>query len=419
MSAQRSLGRAAQDNPRTRGYLAAVALAALTIGALAASLLWSRLGADSGTAQPVDSGWHDPGLNLPAGVRYAYYDVATDTIWLLTRPNSRIGIPDSGAILTSFTVGSGEWRSYDVPGENGSLGAGAGLAVDRSGSVWMAWGERLLRFQPADERLEEWKIPSGQLAPAAAPSPGLDGMATSLALQQGAKLEGVLVAVYGESQVRRFDPAAGSWGAEVPTGGVVVTYLTSIAVSPTTLVINGAVREGDGQSRPAISLIDLASNRSRLGPLPAYRFAARADGTVAFLGPEGLIGVLDSSGRETARVAAVPLIGPDASVSVSPSGEVWFWAYSSGDVNLVRASQDISKLDAFPYPLSNYVDLRYAPISRPIEPGPDEELVRLDPGIRALLVDIRGDVWVVSSHGSNPEAGQARGAYPVLYRFHP
>ncbi len=373
-----------------------------TLILLVIPLVLAGLGAACSGGGGAQGAWDAPPLELPAGTRYAAYDGATDSIWILTWPMPLEPV----ALLTRFEIPTASSKTYTISGDNTRLGVGAGLAIGDSGYVWLAWGRRLLRLDPASGDTEEWTIPDPPASLMDPQGPGLDGFAVDLALSA----DRAWVVLHSVRALFGLDPSTGDWQI-VPIGPVIPFIYAKLAVSGGSLLVNGAIRDTSSFT-PALVSVDTASGTASLLEARAMNYAVLADGSVFYIDDLNDLRIVGSSGPALARVDG--FVG-NGTLTADNAGSIWAWRYGATWIEIVRAKQN-EGVSAFAYPVGSGTSGGPLLISRPGPPRGDEKPLRVDPAIQTLLVDKSGDVWVVTAHGSLRSSEDA--PYAPLIRLH-
>jgi streptogramin lyase len=348
--------------------------------------------------------WEVAELSLPSGTRYATYDADSDSIWLLTW----LTPAQPKAQLTRFEISSGESETYDIPGDAERLGVGAGLEVYDSGAVWAVWGNRLIRLDAISRSVEEWAIPVLDPSFIDPQDPGLDGFAVDVAIDRSTR---VWVAVHSAKAVQRLDPSTGSWET-VSTEPLIAISTSDLTIAEDgSVLLNGAVREG-ASFGARLARIDPVAKSTALTDARALTYAVSPEGSAVYVdGSTKEVRTLDAAGRDRDTGKQFEGLFPTASIAVGTDGIAWLWVHAARGVEIVRVDTGRATTKSFPFPVA-YAGNGTGPvssISRPIPPGPNEALWA-DPAIQGLLIDERGDLWVVSAHGSSrSETGASYG----------
>lgn len=374
---------------RRNWHLAAAALLILTSALFTACVVADE--SDAGAPR-----WEEAALTLPQGHRMSAYDSERDLIWLLTADFTK----NSDAVLTRFEPGTGRHAEYVITGSTNWLGFANATAVDDDGRVWGAWGHRLVRFDPATEKLDEWAIPEVDAPDAVDPTEA--GVAVDLAL--GPKGT-VWIARNAADVISVLDPTSGSWET-VPTAGVRGVFSSSLTVLPDgSAYFNGVLSESEW----GLARIDAAAKEASRDPADALGYAVEPDGSLLYLDAStGEVRRLDETGNESESISATYSPPVDGDFVSGADGSVWFWHDSEGGKYLVRVSSDgEASLNSFPL---IYLEGEFVPTGLFSQP-PSEQNIVSDPRIEILLVDKRGDPWVITGHD-----GSGSG-YAVMYRL--
>jgi len=372
------------------------------------------LGAACGETQAGEPPWEAVPLPLGSGHIYATYDAQRDVIWLLNWAFADLAPPGqpSAATLARFEPESRKFQRYTIRGSADGLGGDAGLAVDSEGAVWAAWGRRLIRLAPASGETKEWAIPQ----PDAADLEGYEG--SGMAVEVAPAPDGrVWVALLFTSAVIALDPATGAW-SRVDTAPLMAIERSRLTFADGRLLLNGVTR-----GNPAVGVtpgggsamvsIDPAAGEATLSDIAAFAYWVRQDGTVDYVdGDTGEARVLTAGGADMATAArfAVDELHPIRQVMAGGGGDgsVWLWQSGKLRLDLVRLDADTGETSSYSYPLVTFIWDGGGPftVDRSNLIG---KTMAHSPEVHGLVVDRRGDLWVVSANTK---------VYPALYRLH-
>jgi len=372
---------------------------ALGGGALVLTLALTSLGCSGSTPQSeAGTGrWERVEMPLPSGQRMSVYDDARDIIWILTAPHTT----NSDAILTEFHPDTRKSVDYTIPGSTNWLGYGDAVAVDGEGRVWAAWGGRLVRFDPATKDVKEWVVPKAEESLAEGSEE--IGVAVDTAVDGAGR---VWLARAGLGEVFVLDVATGVWDT-LPTAGVNTGPFSRLFVEESgNVLLNGLVSQSEWQ----LVEVNAMTREAVATPAHALGYAVLPDGSVAYLDSDtGEAKLWDHSERQP--VSLSPRFSPgemERDVVADLAGGVWLRQNGHLRKDVVRVDTLSGEVSSFQYPL--IITTAFTTIGvRHLTGTP----VALDPDIKGMLVDKRGDAWLISGAEGSPEG------YPALYRLDP
>ena len=368
--------------------------------------------AQTGTPQPEQ--WEAAPVDLPPATRYAAYDAPSDTLWVLSGPSSFTEA--SPTLLTEFHPESGNWETHELDVSPIRLPVGGGILTDVTGAVWMAFDRSVKRYYPDTEALDEWKIPhpgNQYLSPI---DSGLDRFAVALAVDG----DGLFwVALHSITGLYAFDPEAVTWDF-FDTSPYVALDNTKVTARGDVIYFNGYNPAGKSFE---LLTIDATTREVTSIAGGAIDYVFHTDGSVTYLEGhndiEGTVTVRRTGQTEAlAEFSGIP--APYAYMVADADGNAWLWRTGRLAVDIVRIDPLSAEQKTFAYPLVILETNGNGPLTHfPFQPDPrgSPQPVAADPSIQALVVDKRGDVWVVSASGDNPP--YEYDSYPPLYRLHP
>lgn len=364
-----------------------------------------------GTAPEVRSPpgpiWEAVPISIFQGLRQAAYDQTRDSIWLLTAPaDARLpALEDKGVVLTQFRIATRDVAQHPTGIRSRTLGLGNAMDFDSRGNLWAVWDQILVRFDPTAAVFRSWRIPFARLTGDLDQDATL-GMAVALAVDGE---DGVWVALAGAQAVQRFRSQDETWET-VSTGTLATNVGTGFGVSGDGRVaVNGLIGEPPS-TRPALVILDPPLRIARLSTVVAVRVAPFDGPNLAYLDDRGHVGVAPYSGGQPTSRWIVGKAPPGA--FAARDGAIWAWTVNDGRISVRRIDplRDTLRSAVFPHREGSgphsFSDYR-----------PDTAATQFsiaDPDIQAIVIDKRGDLWLVTSHGgSTPD----RGGYEPLYRL--
>ncbi len=377
-------------------------------------LLLAVLSSACGETQAGEARWEAVPLPLGGGHSTLTYDAQRDVIWILNWSfvNASGRFNDSAATLVRFEPQSRKYQTYTLEGPTDGMGLDAGLAIDRQGFVWAAWGRRLIRVDPATGETKEWIIPQPELGELAGQDPILDGMAVEVAPGPDGR---IWAALAYSTVALALDPATGVW-AKVDTSPLMAIERSKLSFADVDrLLLNGAIKDDPAYSNvpggaSAMVSIDTSAGKAALSGAAAFAYWPRSDGAMDYVNSDtGAVRALAVEGGDIATSARFGLDRLDPIRQVmngDGKGELWLWQSGELRLDVIRLDATAGEMQSYAFPLVVSEWSGRAPLTADRSKIPDK--VAASPEIQGLVVDNRGDVWIVS--GSS--------AYPPLYRLH-
>lgn len=368
-------------------------LAALTVAA-------------SGCLMPeADSAWQAQPTELPEGPKVGALDAASGDLWILVAPNP---YPTEPALVTRYSADDGQVARHTISGSTAGMAVGAGLAVAADGTVWMAWGSRLISLDPGSGVVDEYAIP---VSTGAGFLVGTAGTAVSLAIDHGGR---IAVAVTGNQSLEVFDPVERAWSA-LGMGEFYVYSFSEVAVlEGGGYAVNGVLFESASEMDARTVRVAPDGSSRVLEGVDSWRMAAGGGDPVLF-GSDGKVTRLDVAADRAQLVQTVDGIGAPGRFGNAADGASWFWRWDGRELLVSRIGVS-GETDEYEFPL---VEIVFGPGERRPDPrgGPDpfaDGTARIDPVLQQVLPDGDGGAWVLTRF-----AGEGEGAYTALYRLIP
>jgi hypothetical protein len=220
-----------------------------------------------GVNQPDGQDWTAPAIDLPAGTRQAIYDRPRDIIWILTRARG------AGPISITQVRASDNVSSTKTLATDSLDYQGAGIALDKSGDVWVGWGDSVTRIAPSNWNVTHWQLPSVDPIDSVPDEPSI-GRVVALSIDPSTDRPVVLRLGDPHVYLLRGD----AWESQPSKLPVLPGQFSTIAFW------------GDG-------MVGLTGNLSRPDPVPAW--AAGSASTWALVSHEGIVRMSESRDGST------------------------------------------------------------------------------------------------------------------------
>jgi len=271
-------------------------------------------------------------VDLRQGRRITAYDPAASALWILTADDET-----HAAIFTRLTSATKE--STDFALAVSVLGwLGGGVFPVEDGSLWLAYGLSLVRFDPATKAEQDVALPP-KVFDVSAP------------LQAAVMLDGVIwVAQLGAHVLERYSAVQAEWLTPVPLPFDVLPY-SQLLVAGSRIVIDGvAPTSVDGQ----MSLVTLTSDPTLVASKPVGHLASIASaqsGDLLEFGTDAALTVVAPDDHSTRLTLSIPV---DELVASRPwisdeSGQLWSWVRHFGD-SLVRLDPTTGTWSYYTFP---------------------------------------------------------------------
>ncbi|MDQ6876269.1 MAG: hypothetical protein M3082_00945 [Candidatus Dormibacteraeota bacterium] len=310
---------------------------------------------------------------------------------------TRLNVADKSAVSTPL----------DLPVDGYIAGL---VAVATNGNVWMAWGRMLVEFDPATQKSQSWDLPSLSGVVVHPEQDGLDGNAVALVIAPDNE---IWLAVHSAQAIFGFNPAAGSWDLTLQLP-LVANLRTRLAVPQAgTLSANGIMMSGSSWA-PVLALVQIVSRSVTLLPTHALDYTLTAKGEAVYLDDLANIGTVDLSSGATTVMAADATGASSSHLVADTTGHVWFSLLALNTVGVGNIELSSGANTSYRFP-----QLTASPGTRgaPPCPGPTscESLSKatFDPGIQAITVDGRGDIWVITRLAGSGDSISVSGMSPI------
>jgi hypothetical protein len=184
------------------------------------------------------------------------------------------------------------------------------------------------------------------------------------------------------------------------------------------LILNGAIRDDPSYTLipgggSAMTSIDLASGKATLlDGVSAFAYSVRPGGTVDYIdGVTGEAKVATTDGQNHGTDARMVLDGlhPVRDVMTGDAkGVLWLWESGQMTIDVIRVDTETGETSSYAYPLIESTLHRAPAVDPDVFAESIGRRVVLSPELSGLIIDNRGDLWVVSANTK---------AYPALYRL--
>jgi hypothetical protein len=416
------------DEPRRPGsYAWQVVVAAILVVALVATFLVVR--AHRVALSPAgSSGWLAADLpGMHSGFRAAAYDAGRNCLWIITRQPPLVADGRDTVTLNRLNLAdrSATPSLLSMPATGYLTGM---VGLDAGGKVWMSWGRLLIEYDPDTNGVQSFRFPVESTVSRASSAriaevhpdggSGTDGNAVGMAI--GSDNE-IWVIVANVQAVYGFNPATASWDRIVrvpldPAG----PWSRLVAAGPGRLVMSGVVIVR-GNGTPHLAVIDTASGRSSVMPPKVDSFGLIDDNTAVYTEPTNKLGELSlgkvnlTDGSTTTLIAKAPVNYLSTFVT-DASGRVWFPFIGSWNIGIARLDPSTGATREFPFSYVKHPGTPEPVISSCPSPRGfmdrcfpqyrDPTAVPGDPEVQQLVVDKKGNVWVITAQPGARLPGQ-------------
>jgi hypothetical protein len=316
------------------------------------------------------------------GDKAAAVDLASGAIWVLTRtPNlasTGSAFNEPGLVLDEIGPASAGVTGRSVPYAADGWVSGQVSVVH--GQVWMAWGFRVARFDPASGGWAGWHVPA-----LTGEDDGLTGHIVAFSVAQDGSV--VRVARSGQESLDILDVGSSAWTSQpVPSGGV--------------LGLGSQLIEGQAGSLYAgIYVAKGAPQMWRLGPAgaatdvaPSQRFAISSDGSTLTVARDGTFAW---AGGAAATGKLGFAVYPTDAICADAQGAAWLAHGTS--VSRITSSGSVSN-----YGLPAVSTVVGGGLS-----SAGTRTVTVDPNLQALVADSSGRIWVFTYSAGGTESDYA------------
>jgi hypothetical protein len=413
------------DEPQRPGsYAWQVVVAAILVVALVATFLVVR--AHRVALSPAgSSGWLAADLpGMHSGFRAAAYDAGRNCLWIITRQPPTLAVTHDTVTLNRVNLAdrSATPSLLSMPATGYLTGM---VGLDAGGKVWMSWGRLLIEYDPDTNGVQTFKFPVESTVSRASSAriaevhtdggSGTDGNAVGMAISSDNE---IWVMVANVQAVYGFNPATASWDRIVRVPLNPGSKL--VAAGPGRLVMSGDVIVR-GQGTQYLAVIDTTSGRSSVMPPKVDTFSLIDDNTAVYAEPTSKLGDFSfgkvnlSDGSTTTLLAKVPVSYTGTFVT-DASGRVWYPFIGSWTVGIARLDPSTGAIKEFPFSYVKHPGTPEPVISSCPSPRElmdrcfpqykDPTAVRGDPEVQQLLVDKKGNVWVITAQPGGLLPGQ-------------
>jgi len=278
----------------------------------------------------------------------------------------------------------------------------------------MGWGQILAYYDPGTEAVRSWNLP---------PYSGLarlysmDGRIVALTIDPDGEIWVVASMV---SAVFGFNPTTSSWDRTVNLQFVPIMGTKIGAPRTGLLTISGVpLNSGalDPSGTPVFALVMTGSHEVKVLPAHVRDYAMTGTDEIVYADNAGNIAKLSLTDGVSTVVATGAPIGrsPSAHLESDGKGDLWFslLAYRSVGVAQLNLSTGAIKRFNFPYVID------------PGGPGPPNtcptnaihcipDNAVFDPGIQAIVLDQRANVWIVTELNGSGDPNQRSPMTPIM-----
>lgn len=418
------------DEPRRSGsYAWQVVVAAVLVIALVATFLVVR--AHRVVLSPAgSSGWLAADLpGMHSGLRAAAYDAGRNCLWIITKQPPTLAVTHDTVTLNRINLAdrSATPSLLTMPANHYLTGS---IAVDARGRVWMSWSKFLIEYDPDSKGVQTFKFPaessvaraSGARTARVHPEgSGTDGNSVAMTIGPDGEIWLLVNSVYA---VFGFNPTSASWDrmVSVPLDPVYSSRL--VAAGPGRLVMSGVVIVHALYGDSYIAVIDTVSGKSWVLAPKIEGFGLIDNNTAVFAGVTSRPGEFNlgkvnlTDGSTTQLVAKAPLsffTAPTAFVTDAP-GRVWFSMVGYWTVGIARLDPSTGAIKEFPFAFVKHpgspvpvISSCPSPPNLPYHCFPqyaDPSALFGDPEVQQLVIDMKGNVWVITAQPGGLLPGQ-------------
>lgn len=398
---------------RTIGLLALVALVAACQS--------GGGGGSQAKTTPITHGPTWSSVDLPGqggDWRAGAFDSRRDVLWVLSREfhgNTLL------AILTRIDVDS-RVETTALTFEDGEFERPA-IAVDSHGIVWMAVGFQLVSFDPATGKEQAWRRPTYN---------GLARLYSGDAREEALTIDSsgeVWIVANQVSGLFGFLPSKNAWDKTINLPFVPTLESTLASPRPGVVLVNGGTLD-QPYGKPALGVVNTATRAVRVLPVETTDYLVTSPSTIEFPDTHDQLMELDIETGASRVVARLPIFGamgePAHDLALDEHGDVVFQFRTDSAAGIAVSNPSPGQGPTqFPYPpikSSRAMSPHECPIfDGPRPPGPQlppcfctsryfpckVPKVFYQPSVDAIVVDSRGDIWVVTAQPAmnNPYRG--------------
>jgi hypothetical protein len=324
--------------------------------------------------------WHARDIpGVPGGFRATIFDSSRNCLWILTRFFREAGVPL--ATLSRFNIadGSADVSLLEVDADGFIRGS---MALDSKGSVWMAWGKMLVRYDPNSRTSETWQTPPVANVVVDPLGPVFDGNVVAMAIAPDGE---VWTVGHGVHAAFGFNSSVHAWDRTVllPLGP---RLLSQLAFSDGThLIVSGVLP--DAQS--ALAVVDIASGASSQVITSIRAFAVSGQDRLIVLDGASTLGTISLSTFARKMLDFTVPVTPDPNLAADKAGNAWFTLAAIGVGEVAPGSTSYTA-----YPIPPILGTGSGTCGKPpCEPG---VAVRIDPDIQSMTIDASGNIWVTT-----------------------
>lgn len=350
--------------------------------------------------------------------RTAAYDSSRDVVWVLSREfqgNTLL------AILTRIDVASrAQTTALTLTDPEFERPA---IAVDSHDVVWLALGFRLVSYDPTSGKQQSWQRPEYN---------GLARLYSGDAREEALTIDSsgeVWIVANQVSGLFGFLASKNAWDKTIDLPFVPTMESTLASPRPGVVLVNGGTLD-QPFGKPALGVVNTAARTVRVLPVEATDYLVTSASTIEYADRQGDLMELDIDGGASRVVARLPIIGPfgepGRDLALDAQGNVVFQFKTDSAAGIGVSKQSSGQgVAEFPYPPIKSLRAM-SPHECPIFDGPRPPFasqppcfctsryfpctgpkVFYEPSVDAILVDSRGDVWVVTAEPAknNPYQG--------------
>jgi len=364
---------------------------------------------------------------MHSGFRTAAYDADRNCLWIITKQPPTLAVNHDTVTLNRLNLADRSTTPslLSMPANYYLTGS---IAVDARGKVWMSWSRLLIEYDPDTKGVQTFKFPVESTVSRASSAriaevhpdggSGTDGNAVAMTISSDNEIWLLVASVQA---VFGFNPATASWDRIVRVPLDPGSRL--LAAGPGRLVMSGALIVR-GQGTPYLAVIDTASGRSSVLPPKVDSFVLIDDNTAVYAEPTSKLGEFNlgkvnlSDGSTTRLVTKAPVgdfVAPTAFV-VDASGRVWFSMIGYWTIGIARLDPSTGAIKEFPFAYVKHPGTPEPVVSSCPSPAgfmdrcfpryADPSAVPGDPEVQQLVIDKKGNVWVITAQPGAPLPGQ-------------
>jgi hypothetical protein len=336
------------------------------------------------------AGWAPGSLPRSGGTRVAAYDAVHDNVWVAT-----YSVAENSLTLDGISAKDGATTSYVLDPDVQQY-IGASVAADATGVVWVAWGDKLAKVQPADRSVHTYTLPDRGVHPSW-DSPGLSE-AVGIDVGPG-PASTVAVLRNGSGLVEQFDAAKGAWmPAHSISGRAVATGGATVVRTEQGWILGGVDNGSAGRALQRATMPDgsfeVVSPPGRLFRTPLGAVSATIDGEVSVIAADGTTMKSMAMGTQLSGLIPIATLGTSAVAGVSTT---------SGHPVVVVMDLDTGGTKTFALPLGQVTaggpNLIGGP--HPESSASPGQSVPVNPRVETIVGDGLGRVWVFTNRDAS------------------